>query len=141
MIVSSCLVPAKGFLDMNPQDRIMGEIGLAVTFLEASVELSRQMIPKRRRCPRCSALVKAKRKYCTWDCSVLARRMIDPVKALELRAKGLTSEQMEADIPATGAGIRGAISKWNRACKRLNASSAGSAMVLTAGNIQTGSTA
>jgi hypothetical protein len=83
----------------------------------------------------------AKNKYCSCQCGYDARRRIDPEAVRIYQARGLNATQIAELIPATPGAIRNSVNRIKRACKRLNASSAGNAMALTAGSIQTGSTA
>lgn len=66
-------------------------------------------------CPYCGSPAPKKRKYCTLEHSVRARRLIDPDEVAKLARKGLTTDQMEAYLPATAGGIRKAMSRHRAA--------------------------
>lgn len=66
-------------------------------------------------CSYCGSPAPPKRKYCTWDHSVRARRIIDRDEVARLARQGLTTEQMEAYLPATAGGIRKAMSRQRSA--------------------------
>lgn len=66
-------------------------------------------------CPCCGGAVPPKRKYCTREHSVIGRTLIDRDLVAKLASKGLTTDQMEAYLPATAGGIRKAMSRHRSA--------------------------